>query len=261
VHIEETIQTYFQKLGLTPEIATIYWALYSYGPQSISQLSRTSKVERTRIYRLIDELEKSNLVETELHYKRRIFRAAPISNLQIVISKKEHELGYLKTELDTLNHQLTEPSSSSPTSPVRFYRGIDGAKQMFWNQTKTQTETLSILREPLQNKVDLSFFLRWVRTMNSRNVKHRSIVNKKFLAELETWRQHTNADKTIHWNARCMPEEIFFIAHETHIYDDITAYYNWEPNKMFGVEIRNGDIAYTQRQVFEMLWEQALPLQ
>jgi len=260
MNIEETIQAYFTKLGFTPEIAAIYWALYSYGPQSISQLSRTSNVERTRIYRLVEELEKSNLVEIELEYKRRTFRAAPISNLQIVISKKEHELSYLKTELDTLNRQLTEPNDSSPTSPVRFYRGIDGAKQMFWNQTKTHTEMLSILRDPLQNKTDLSFFLRWVRAMNARGVTHRCIVNKKFLAELEAWQQHNNTEKTAHWNARYMPEEAFFIAHETHIYDDITAYYNWESDKMFGVEIRNEDIARTQRQVFEMLWEQAVPL-
>ena len=260
MNIEKTIQAYFEKLGFTPEIATIYWALYSYGPQNISQLSRSSRVERTRIYRLIGELERSNLVETELHYKRRIFRAAPIGNLQIVISKKEHELDYLKTELDTLNHQLTEPNDSSPTSPVRFYRGIDGAKQMFWNQTKAHSEMLSILRTPLQNKTDLSFFLRWVRAMNEHEVMHRSIVSKNFLAKLETWRQHSNLEKITRWQARCIPEDVFHIAHETHIYDDITAYYNWDPDKMFGVEIRNADIVSTQRQVFEMLWEQAKPL-
>lgn len=260
MNIEETIQAYFAKLGFTPEIAAIYWALYSCGPQSISQLSRTSKIERTRIYRLIEELESSNLVETELHYKRRIFRAAPIGNLQIVISKKEHELSYLKTKLDTLNRQLAEPNDSSPTSPVRFYRGIDGAKQMFWNQTKTHSEMLSILREPLQNKTDLSFFLRWVRAMNEREVAHRSIVSSNFLTRLETWRKHPNLEKITHWQARCLSEDVFHIAHETHIYDDITAYYNWDPDKMFGVEIRNTDIASTQRQVFEMLWQQAKPL-
>lgn len=260
MNVEETIHAYFKKLGFTSEIATIYWALYSYGPQSISQLSRSSRVERTRIYRLIEELEKSNLVEIELHYKRRIFRAAPIGNLQIIISKKEYDLGYLKTKLETLSRQLTEPNASSPTSPVRFYQGIDGAKQMFWNQTKTHSEMLSILREPLQNKTDLSFFLRWVRAMNEFEIIHRSIVSKNFLAKLEIWHQRPNLEKITHWQARCIAEDVFHIAHETHIYDDITAYYNWDPDKMFGVEIRNADIVSTQRQVFEMLWQQAKPL-
>lgn len=82
------LREYFSKLGLEPEIAELYLALHTYGPQSISELSRRSKVERTRIYRLIDVLAEANLIEVETHYKRSILRAAPVSNLQILLSKK-----------------------------------------------------------------------------------------------------------------------------------------------------------------------------
>ena len=82
------IRTYFAKLGLEAEIADIYLALHTYGPQSISQLSRNSRVERTRIYRLIDQLMDSNLIEVESPQKRGIIKAAPIANLHILLPKK-----------------------------------------------------------------------------------------------------------------------------------------------------------------------------
>jgi sugar-specific transcriptional regulator TrmB len=68
------LRTYFRKLGLEPEVADLYLALHAYGPQTISELSRHSKVERTRIYRLIDVLLEANLIEVETHYKRSILR-------------------------------------------------------------------------------------------------------------------------------------------------------------------------------------------
>jgi sugar-specific transcriptional regulator TrmB len=77
------VRTYFAKLGLDAEIADMYLALHTHGPQTISELSRTSRVERTRIYRLIDRLLTSNLIEVETHYKRGIIKAAPIANLHI----------------------------------------------------------------------------------------------------------------------------------------------------------------------------------
>lgn len=83
------VKAYFAKLGFESEIADIYLALHTYGAQTISELSRNSKVERTRIYRLIDRLMESNLIELETRYKRGAIKAAPIANLNILISQKE----------------------------------------------------------------------------------------------------------------------------------------------------------------------------
>lgn len=250
------IKNYFQKLDLLPEIADIYLSLHTRGPQTISDLARHSGVERTRIYRLIDELEQSNLVETQLDYKRRIFHAAPISNLQILISKKEQELEHLQQELDTIAQAFTRADLASPTTRVQFYQGADGTKQMFWNQTKAKGEILSILHEPMQHKTKKSFFQRWTQAMNQHDIKHRSVVDDEFLASLKKWRsKHSGKTKT--WDARHISPGQFTITSSTVIYDDIVVYYNWKDDEVFGVEIHNADIASTQRQFFEMLWQQS----
>src|SRR6185437_1627393 len=100
------VRTYFAKLGLDREIADIYLSLHAHGPQTISELSRTAHVERTRIYRLIDKLLASNLIEVESHYKRGVIKAAPIANLNILISQKEQELKGLQDELGLIEQVL-----------------------------------------------------------------------------------------------------------------------------------------------------------
>ena len=180
------IRAYFFKLGLEPEIADIYLALHAYGPQTISEVSRRSQIERTRVYRLLDTLKASGLVEVDTQYKRSILQAAPITNLQILISKKEQEVRDLQSELHDLHRALNHAELHSPTTSVRFYQGPEGIKQMVWNQTKSSGENLSILYENMQIRTKLAFFERCVRLFRHVNFqkkkRNRSSVNQIGLA-------------------------------------------------------------------------------
>lgn len=250
----QVIRSYFFKLGLSSEIADIYLALLAYGPQTISDLSRHSGVERTRVYRLLDELSASNLVEMETQYKRTILHAAPIGNLQILLVKKEQELEELRKGLKELHTKLDAGSLASPTTKIQAYQGSDGLKQMFWNQTRSKSENLSILHENMQRYTNVAFFDRWARTCNERGLTFRSMVGDSFVEAQKTWYgEHAN-ERLKDWHGRYVPESVFPITHSTVIYDDVTAYYNWKDGEIFGMEIHNPHIADAQRQYFEMLW-------
>ncbi len=250
------IHEYFAKLQLAPEIADIYLALHAYGPQTITSISRHANVERTRVYRLLDVMVKANLVETETHYKRTIIRAAPIMNLQILLTEREQEVRNLQTELEFIHRKLNEHSMESPLTRVQFYRGPEGTKQMFWNQTKATTDTRSILYETMQSKTNLTFFERWARKCNENKLQFRGIIGDNFLDDLKGWyKQHDN-ERLEYWDSRYISPSIFPITHSTITYNDVVAYYNWKDGEVFGVEIYNKEIAATQRRVFELLWRQ-----
>jgi sugar-specific transcriptional regulator TrmB len=252
---------YFAKLGLEPEIADIYLALQAYGPQSIMQLARNSKLERTRLYRLIDTLADSHLLEVEVHYKRKIYKAAPIANLQILLTRKEQELRELHDGLHDLQQSIHAGSLHSPLTHVQFYKGKEGVKQMFWNQTKSKTESLSILYENMQNKTNLSYFERWVDRCNSAHITFRSIVSDHFLSTQQEWYGGHGNERLKFWQGRYVSDAVFPITHSMVTYDDVVAYYNWKGGEIFGVEIYNQQIADAQKRFFEMLWEQGKPLQ
>lgn len=251
------VRSYFTKLGFESEIADLYLALYAQGPQSISELSRNSGVERTRIYRLIDTLMASNLIEVETHYKKGIMKAAPIANLHILIAQREQELKSLQDELGLIEQVLNSNSLSSPATRVQFYRGAEGAKQMFWNQTKATTERLTILSQPMQVKTGKTFFERWVSAINENGVSCRSIASDAFSKNLNEWRSKNDSERSQLWVQRHVSPAVYDITHDTAIYDDVVAYSNWKEGEIFGVEIHNPEVANSQRQLFELLWNQS----
>lgn len=256
----QVLRSYFLKLGLEPEVADLYLALHAYGPQTISELSRHSKVERTRIYRLIDVLSEFNLIEVEMHYKRKILKAAPVSNLQILLSKKEDDLRSLRAELDGIQQTLHATSQSAMPTKVQFYHGVEGLKQLFWNQTRGSTENLSILYESMQNRTKSAFFERWVRACNERGLRFRSVISDHFLQTQQEWYAANDNERLKHWQARAVSPDVFNITHSVVIYDDVIAYYNWHEGNLFGIEVYNQEIADAQRAFFEMLWRQAKPV-
>lgn len=180
------IREYFRRLGLEKEIANLYLALYKYGAQSISELSRNSGIERTRVYRLVDTLKASSLVEVEVHYKRSILRAAPLDNLHILLAKKDEELRTLRSQLPQIQEVLQHHAHTGSTIKVQVYNNAEGIKQMLWNDTRSKTEKLAILYENIQGYTNSSFFERWVRQENSNGCRHRGLVGDHFFWSLKS---------------------------------------------------------------------------
>src|SRR5208282_2517584 len=100
------VYEYFKQLGIDSKATDVYLTLVAHGPLSISELSRNSGVERTHIYRLVDKLAELNLIEIEKEFKRSIVKPAPITNLHILLSKKEQDLKYLQEKLGSIEQLL-----------------------------------------------------------------------------------------------------------------------------------------------------------
>lgn len=254
------VRTYFGKLGLEPEIADIYLALYSHGPQTISELSRTSKVERTRIYRLLDKLMDSNLIEVESHYKRGIIKAAPIANLNILISEKEQELKSLQDELELIQRVLTRNSLSNPATRVQFYSGKEGVRQMLWNELRAKGELVGYANRILEEATGKKFMERWTDEFEARGLKARILLNDEFVKSWIMGRDTVGTDRRVENMAyHHLPDSLFKITHLSDVYDDVVVYYQWKDNDVFGLEIYNKNIADAQRAFFEMLWAKSKP--
>jgi len=256
----EAIRTYLAKLGLDPEIADMYLALHAHGPQSISSLSRNSGVERTRIYRLLDAMKDAGIIEIDVHDKRSIVRAAHIGNLQTLLSRREQELRTLQDELREIERGFSHTSISSELTKVHFYQGEAGNKQMFWNQTRATTEGLCILYENMQGRTNSAYFERWVRKCNERNLHFRGIIGQHFIETQQQWYAAHSNERLEHWESRYIDPQIFPVTHSVITYDDVVAYYNWKDGEIFGIEVINQEIADAQRNIFEMLWKQAVPV-
>ncbi len=258
----DAVKTYFAKLGLEPEIAEIYLSLHAHGPQTISELSRTSRVERTRIYRLVDKLLASNLIEVESHYKRGIIKAAPIANLHILINERQQEVKNLEDELGLIEQVLARNSLNSPATRIQFYHGPEGIRQMLWNELKAKTEIVGYVFRIMDEATGKQFMGRHTEEFEKRGLTFRLISGDEFFRSWVEGRKIYGQDwsqpiKGI--NYRYISPKIFPVTHSCEVYDGVVAYYQWKDGEIFGIEIHNQDIADAQRVMFEMLWSQSVP--
>lgn len=251
------ITRYFSELGLSDEAAGVYATLIEQGPQTISELGRNADIERTKLYRLLPVLEKARLIVIDSEYKHGVIEAAPLDNLELLLAERESEIQLLKQELPLLKQSLLPSVQQDPKTKVQFYRGASGVKQMLWNETAATTEIVSLLHQGLQQYAGLAFFERWVAKCNDRGIVSRSLVNEAFFEEQAAWHQGHRSAKLKNWDGKALPAEIFTISHSMIVYDNVLAYFNWQPDgEVFGVELHNQQLADTQRQFFELLWRQ-----
>lgn len=254
------VRSYFKRLGLRPEMAAIYLALQAHGPQTLSELARNSGVERIQIYRIMDDLKSSGLIEVEERYKRSLLHAAPISNVQLLLVKKEQELKELQQGYQTLTEQFKGLSAASKTTRVHFYQGTDGLKQMLWNQIKGKGVNRAILHNIIQGRVEPTFFERWAHACNDRHLSFKGIVGDHFIHAKHSWYMRHHHERLRYWEARYVSETTFQIPHSTVTYDDIVLHFSVKDEQVYGIEIHNPEIALVQRQLFDILWKQAAPI-
>jgi DNA-binding MarR family transcriptional regulator len=248
------IRTYFAKLGLESEIADIYLALHAHGPQSIAALARNSGVERTRIYRLIDKLMDSNLVELENHAKRGFIKAAPIANLSILIKAREQELRSLQDELNLIEQVLARNSISDPLTRTQLYKGIEGCKQMLWNETKASTEVAALLHDTIHGQTHNALLEAWVNRCDQHTVRYQCVINDQSLMQ-----DVPKLPK--YWETRYVAPSSHMLTLTCTTYDEVIAYYTWRNDDFYGVEIYNKAAAAMQRQLWALLWDKAEALQ
>lgn len=249
-----TLRKYFSKLGLSPEIADIYLALHRFGPQNISQLSRSAAVERTRLYRLINQLLDSNLITVETGTKNSLIKAAPIANLNILITQKEQDLRSLQDELSLIQQVLTHNSLTAPGVKIELFQGDERIKQLVWKETAAKTEILCILHRDPATLIGKYSFEQWAKNCNDLGIRFRCIVGEGFTAS----RQKHNYNIDLKYcDYRSLDDQLFPINHSTFIHDEVTTYLHSQSKQVFGIEITNPDITTNQRFFFETLWDKA----
>ena len=252
-----TFITLFKIIGETNQ-AKLYEALLFEGPLNVSELSRKTSIERTLTYRLLEKLKRKGLVYQQQISRGYLYHASSLSVLETYTERKKQETEKALQNLESIRKQL-DNKQDSQTTKVNVYAGLDGVKQLLWNQTQAKTEVLSLLSDNIQSHLGTTFFERWVDTMNHKNIVSRSLIDEHFIGQQTKYYGGVFKASLEHWTAKKLPQNLSS-HHRTTIYDQTVTYFDWEEGDIFGVEIINGSIAAAQRQYFELLWNISLPL-
>jgi DNA-binding MarR family transcriptional regulator len=252
---------YLGKLGFTGEEAKLYLSLSIIGPSTLLEVSRETGIERTKLYRIVDDLRDKGLIEEIPRYKKRTIRAADLSTMELLVKEKELEDKYLSESFNTFSEAVRALGGPVPGSNVIYYKGKEGLRQMIWHILRGKDKYHRVFTNSFWNDIlGDSFVLKLNEEMHRRNIKVRDLYSDEYIKFKQDW---VNSGKDLpnenwdFWDSRYLPDSVAKINLNIDIYNDVVAYYYWQDDEIFGVEIINERVANLQKQVHDVLWKMA----
>ncbi len=254
--LKQKVVVYLKQLGLNAEQGLAYCYLLEYGPQTVLSLSRGLKTGRTKLYPLLEDLAKKQLIAIHERHYGTSYEAHPPEVLEFLIIEKERKAENLRKNLPAIKHALETFHTTSPTtSKVIEYRGVDGLKQMNFNLVKADKEFRAFELTNLNVHLGKHFAEKNRQRFAENNITSYDLTNNAewhLETEIGAYRKRSKA--------RYIDPKIFKIEFETYIYNNCVALLSYEKEDIFGVEIYNEKLARQQKQIFDLLWSQANPL-
>jgi len=251
------VGNFLKQLGVGDIEAKIFLALVSQSNLTALELSRLLRFPRTSLYRKLEEMKNTGLVEEVIdEYKTKV-RAASLDKLGQMVSQKEREFTQIKSafnqaktsfaNLRDLGEKLTE---------VRYFRGQEAVARMSWQALKTKDLFRGYTHRQFAELIGFKNALAFKEEWRRRNRQGREIFSDAYLAHRKE-NPSLDTGRWPNWETRYLPASVLNINHQFDIYEDIVAIYNWHEGEVFGVLIRSQKVADLQKQIFDLVWKQA----
>ena len=225
-----------ERLGLNKKEVKIYLALLQLGESTVIEISRKSKVERTRTYGILESLIEKGLVSFITENKIKKFRAA--SPEKILLQLKEKEAAFMDI-LPMLSKLSKLKETKEPT--VDVFRGTRGVKALSNEILEVKKDCCALCEDQWDEKFRL-FFTNFEKSIERENLSERLLLKKKL-----------NIIKSKNTKIRFLPEK--YSSHATTIIygDRVGIIFFSDP--FLAIRIKSRQLADTYRNYFNLMWE------
>lgn len=252
---QNDIVAMLRALRLSSDEAKMYMELLR-GPSTHLQLSRATGINRTKVYRLAEQLERRSLIARRTDDRGSFLVASDPSALEVKLISQEEELKRQREALKKLVPLLTQMHDKDPRAfVVRTYEGQAGLKQMCWHELETEGELLALGNGTVEQLVgDDSWADKQRDRQIARGYKARELINWEYTPETLPDLTSQKISKAEIYSHRVLSPNIITFDNQTTIYNDTVAIYHWKYEQKVGIEIISPTYAQMMRQIFEYYW-------
>lgn len=239
------------ELGFSSKEAKVYLASLELGPSTATQISRKAKINRTTSYDILENLAKNGLVNLLGKTKVQKFAAESPEKVFGFLEKKIKGEQEKLSAAYSLVPQLLSVYNMKEKPRVKFYEGIDGAREAF-EDTLTAKEDISAyaVGDNMPATVPKEYFRAHFKKRVEKNIRTRVIAPDT----LESRMVVANDKKEMRASI-LVPRDKFYFSVDTNIYDNKIMIVSWR--EKFAVIIESEEIADAQKKTYELAWEGA----
>jgi len=137
-----------EKMGLSKNEIKVYLALLKLGASLASKIAKETNLNRSLVYRILDDLIKKGFVGYVIKENRKYFNAASPNKLLDILHESERDIKKIIPQLLSLR----KPVEKAPE--VEVYSGKEGMKTMLEDVLRTGKEVLVLgARSDFANKL------------------------------------------------------------------------------------------------------------
>lgn len=245
-----------EKLGLTPGEIKAYLALLKAGPGSSGAIAKNSGVSRSKVYLIMDKLEKKGLASHVDRSGVRYFQAVEPSKIKDYLRERQAELEMLGKEFEGLLPSLEAyHRRAEETHSITVYQGMKGlmvAHEHTYLKLERGEEYCILGIPPFPAWSHIRYWQKDHQRRAAAGIKCRLLFNRG--TDRKTLRDRNGSPLC---DARYMPMDIDSPAYFT-IYKD-TVLITIASNEPISIEIVSREIAGAFKAYFEEFWGRTKP--
>lgn len=243
--MEDTI---LEKIGLTNAESRVYMTLVRIGKSTIGDIIKEAKVSNSKVYDILDRLNKKGLVGIVIENNRRTFEAKEPLRLQELIDKRKNDVSEVENSIPQIAKLMQYHEKIQEAEILQGINGIKSFTEMILAKM-IKGDTFYIMGAPKESIEQLAgYFQEWHERREKKGIKCKILYNSDYSKEWIAKRK-----KTPHTEVRLLPEMI-----RTPVLVDISK--DYVATILFGdkplcILIKNKKIAESYIQYFELLWK------
>jgi predicted transcriptional regulator len=135
--------------GLSEKERAVFLSMIKLGPSTVRAISRDSKITRTLVYDIAEDLTKKGIISEINEEKVKKYKAVSYAGLVAVFSRQTIESKKLEKQLQQASSEFSNlEQGKEQKTKVRFFTGIEGVKSVYdeviRNIKKSNNEVFSI---------------------------------------------------------------------------------------------------------------------
>lgn len=243
--MSEKIVKCLTDVGLSDKESHVYLAALEKGTAPVSKIADSAGYNRITTYTILEKLLGQGLVTLTNRSGVKHFTAISPEILGETVMQRAKNF---KKNLPLLR-SLAGGGATKPV--VQFFDGLEGVKQAYRETLNSNTEILNYANSKNLREHWPEYDEEYVAERAKKKVFLRGLA-----PDDEPGVQVQEDNKKFFRNIHLLPQEQFWVENEINIFDDCVLITSFDP-KVFALLIQSSAVAETQRQIFEMLWQQS----
>lgn len=245
------LESVFIQLGLTIEHQRVYVANLEWGETIITNIARKSKIPRTTVYLLMEDLLAIGLITQRLEQNKTIYIAADPEIIEILLQKRALEISNSLKQLHESMNNLKAIQNANPKKPkVEYLEGADGIMQAYDRSLEAKELWVQCLTEEYTKIVPEKFMNEYFdKLFKKSNTKTKEILK----LEDEAYISEYSSDKNLQLRVpvKQKTETDFWV------YDNKVTFVSFNQDKQYALIVEDEGIAQAMKHMFDLAWKQA----